>query len=59
MPNFMHTKMITNPFFISIFSIYINRVFALHPPPEAILIKDVHKRQTFLVILFMGKIMVL
>lgn len=59
-PNFLHMKMTTSPVFpIDISPFIPKKYLALHPPPQAILMKAVHKRQTFLIILFMGKIMVL
>lgn len=55
-PNFLHMKMTTSSIFpIDIFPFISTKYLALHPSPEAISMKAVHKRQTFLVILFMGK----
>lgn len=57
-PGFLHMKMTTSPVFpIDISPSVAKKYLAPHPPPQAILMKTVLKRQTFWVILFMGKIM--
>lgn len=57
-PNFLHMKMTTSSIFpINISPFVTTKHLALHLPLQAILMKAVLKRQTFWVILFMGKIM--
>lgn len=47
-PDFLHMKMTTSPVFhIDISPFVTTKHLALHPPPQAILMKAVLKRQTF------------
>lgn len=58
LPNFLHVKMTTIPIFPIDISPFIPTKYLAFPPPlQAVLMRAVHKRQTFWVILFMGKIM--
>lgn len=47
-PDFLHMKMTTSPVFPINISLFVAKKYlALHPPPQAILMKAVLKSQTF------------